>query len=94
MKQYFKSIAFLLLVVPMFLFADEAATVANPAQETANAIQTLTVGLDTLWVLVAGMLVFFMNAGFALVESGFAQSKNTVNILAKNFIVFAAATFS
>ncbi|EOQ97629.1 ammonium transporter [Leptospira wolbachii serovar Codice str. CDC] len=94
MKQYFKSIAFLLLVVPMFLFADDAATVANPAQETANAIQTLTVGLDTLWVLVAGMLVFFMNAGFALVESGFAQSKNTVNILAKNFIVFAAATFS
>ncbi|MCT8334926.1 ammonium transporter [Leptospira sp. 85282-16] len=94
MKQYFKSIAFLLLVVPMFLFADEAATVANPAEETAKAIQTLTVGLDTLWVLVAGMLVFFMNAGFALVESGFAQSKNTVNILAKNFIVFAAATFS
>ncbi|MCW7463333.1 ammonium transporter [Leptospira limi] len=94
MKQYFKSIAFLLLVVPMFLFADEAATVVNPAEETAKAIQTLTVGLDTLWVLVAGMLVFFMNAGFALVESGFAQSKNTVNILAKNFIVFAAATFS
>lgn len=94
MKNYFKSIAFLLLVVPMFLFAEEAATVANPAEETAKAIQTLTVGLDTLWVLVAGMLVFFMNAGFALVESGFAQSKNTVNILAKNFIVFAAATFS
>lgn len=48
--------------------------------------------LDTLWVLLAAMLVFFMNLGFALVESGFARSKNTVNILSKNFIVFAIAS--
>lgn len=47
--------------------------------------------LDTLWTMIAGFLVFFMNAGFALVESGFCRSKNTVNILAKNFIVFAIA---
>lgn len=40
------------------------------------------------------MLVFFMNAGFALVESGMCQAKNTVSILAKNFIVFAASTIS
>ena len=48
--------------------------------------------LDTLWVLMAAMLVFFMNLGFALVESGFARSKNTVNILSKNFIVFAVSS--
>jgi Amt family ammonium transporter len=48
--------------------------------------------LDTLWVLVAGMLVFFMNLGFGLVESGFARAKNTVNIISKNFVVFAIAT--
>ncbi len=48
--------------------------------------------LDTIWVLVAAMLVFFMNLGFGLVESGFARSKNTVNILSKNFIVFAVAS--
>ncbi len=48
--------------------------------------------LDTIWVLVAGMLVFFMNLGFAMVESGFARSKNTVNILSKNFIVFAVSS--
>ncbi|MGI5919768.1 MAG: ammonium transporter [Christensenellales bacterium] len=48
--------------------------------------------VDTLWVLVAGLLVFFMNLGFAAVESGFARSKNTVNILSKNFIVFAVAS--
>jgi Amt family ammonium transporter len=48
--------------------------------------------LDTLWVLIAGMLVFFMNLGFAMVESGFARVKNTVNILSKNFIVFAISS--
>jgi len=48
--------------------------------------------LDTIWVLLAAMLVFFMNLGFALVESGFARSKNTVNILSKNFVVFAVAS--
>jgi len=52
------------------------------------------VALDTVWVLVAGMLVFFMNLGFGLVESGFARAKNTVNIISKNFIVFAVATLA
>lgn len=47
--------------------------------------------IDTLWVLVAAFLVFFMNAGFAFVETGFCRSKNAVNILAKNFSVFAIA---
>ncbi len=48
--------------------------------------------LDTLWVLITAMLVFFMNLGFAMVESGFARAKNCVNILSKNFIVFAASS--
>jgi len=50
------------------------------------------IALDTVWVLVAGMLVFFMNLGFGLVESGFARAKNTVNIISKNFIVFAVSS--
>lgn len=48
--------------------------------------------LDTLWVVFAAVLVFFMNLGFAMVESGFARAKNTVNILSKNFIVFAVSS--
>jgi len=40
------------------------------------------------------MLVFFMNLGFAMVEAGFTRSKNTVNILSKNFIVFAVSSVS
>ena len=47
---------------------------------------------DTLWVLFAGILVFFMNAGFGCLESGFARQKNCVNILSKNFIVFAISS--
>jgi Amt family ammonium transporter len=46
---------------------------------------------DTLWVFLTAILVFFMNLGFASVEAGFARSKNTVNILSKNFIVFAVS---
>src|SRR5687768_2473547 len=52
------------------------------------------VALDTFWVLVTAMLVFFMNAGFALLESGLCRAKNAVNILAKNFIVFAASSLA
>lgn len=50
------------------------------------------VTLDTLWVLICGMLVFFMNMGFACVETGFARSKNATNILSKNLIVFAVSS--
>ena len=48
--------------------------------------------VDTFWVFLAAILVFFMNLGFACVEAGFARSKNTVNILSKNFIVFAISS--
>lgn len=44
---------------------------------------------DTLWVLVAAFLVFFMQAGFAMVEAGFTRAKNAVNILMKNLIDFS-----
>lgn len=62
-------------------------TMASDAH--ARTAEELTVALDTIWVLVTASLVFFMNLGFALVESGFCRAKNTVNILSKNFIVFA-----
>lgn len=51
----------------------------------------VTMIIDTFWVLLAAILVFFMNLGFAAVEAGFARAKN-VNILSKNFIVFAVSS--
>ncbi len=70
-----------LLLVPALALADDGPTTAE-----------LKVTADTIWVLFTGFLVFWMNAGFALVESGFCRKKNTVNILGKNFLVFAATT--
>ena len=55
-------------------------------------MEDLIVSIDTLWVLLCGVLVFFMNAGFGLLETGLTRSKNAVNILAKNFVVFAIAS--
>lgn len=57
-------------------------------------LDTLKISLDTVWVLVTAFLVFFMNAGFALVESGFCRAKNCVNILAKNYVVFAVSSIA
>ena len=50
--------------------------------------QDLGISLDTVWMLLAAMLVFFMQPGFALCEAGFTRSKNTANILFKNFVDF------
>ncbi len=55
-------------------------------------IATLTTGLNTFWVLIAASLVFFMQAGFALVDAGLPRSKNTTNILFKNLMDFAIGT--
>ena len=49
----------------------------------------LTEQLDTLWMLVAAVLVFFMQAGFAMVEAGFTRAKNASNIIMKNLMDFA-----
>jgi Amt family ammonium transporter len=62
------------------------------AQTAAPDIDNTKVALDTLWTMVAAFLVFFMNLGFAMVESGLCRAKNVVNILAKNYIVFAVSS--
>jgi Amt family ammonium transporter len=85
--------------------ADEAATAelapasesSTPGENPAPAAPPLTaadvkVMADTVWTMIAAMLVFFMNLGFGCVESGFCRAKNCVNILSKNFVVFAIAS--
>jgi len=66
-----------------------AAAVGLASDAHAKTAEELTIALDTIWVVLTGSLVFFMNLGFGLVESGFCRAKNTVNILSKNFTVFA-----
>ncbi len=72
--------------------AAESPGAASEASAVAEQLANFKVAVDTVWVLVTGMLVFFMNLGFACVESGFCRTKNTVNILSKNFIVFAVSS--
>ena len=66
----------------------------SAVEETVSAVAESGIsGLDTVWVLIAAMLVFFMQPGFALVEAGFTRSKNTANILMKNFVDFMVGSF-
>lgn len=62
---------------------------AEPTVEEApTTIGDLINGLNTVWMLLAAMLVFFMQPGFALVEAGFTRVKNTANIMMKNLCDF------
>ena len=79
-------------LIPLFLLLFPLITTAQTSvpEEVSNAdkIAELSTGLNTVWMLLAAMLVFFMQPGFALVEAGFTRSKNTANILMKNLVDF------
>ena len=75
------------LIVGLWSFAAVAQEEAAPL--TPEDVQGV---LNAIWIVVASVLVIFMNAGFGMLETGFCRHKNAVNILAKNLIVFAIAT--
>ena len=58
---------------------------------TTAAVQT---NLNVVWTLIAAILVFMMQAGFALVETGFTRAKNAANIMMKNLMDFAAGSLA
>ena len=53
---------------------------------------SIEVDLSIMWITIAGFLVFFMHAGFTLVEAGFTQAKNAVNIAMKNLMAISVGT--
>lgn len=55
-------------------------------EEIVKGITEINGVLDIMWILIAGILVFFMQAGFTLVETGFTRPKNTINIIMKNLM--------
>lgn len=74
-----KKVAILFLISLFFV---------SPAfAETGEAASQGT--LDMIWIMLAAFLVFFMHAGFALVESGFTRAKNSLNIIMKNFLTIS-----
>ncbi len=80
--------------LPLTVLIFLACTVAATAKTTGPTTAELKVALDTIWVLLTAFLVFFMNAGFCMLETGFCRQKNAVNVLAKNLIVFALSTIA
>lgn len=84
------------MLIPSLAFGEESAAQGLTEQIAAltSGMANAKVAMDTIWVLVTAFLVFWMNAGFALVESGFCRQKNAVNILSKNFIVFAVSSIA
>ncbi|MDD3345682.1 MAG: ammonium transporter, partial [Candidatus Omnitrophica bacterium] len=76
---------FVSAVIPLSAFAADP-TGAQTLADNASA------PIDYVWVLVCGFLVFFMQAGFAMVEAGFCRAKNATNLMAKNVIDFVMAS--
>ncbi|MEZ6130538.1 MAG: ammonium transporter [Planctomycetaceae bacterium] len=73
-----------------------AAVEAVPAEEAAVplAAESVLADVDILWTCLAAFLVFFMQAGFALVEAGFTRAKNACNIIMKNLMDFSIGSLS
>jgi ammonium transporter, Amt family len=57
-------------------------------QQVADNAGKAKIGLNLTWTLVAGFLVMFMQAGFALVETGFCRRKNSAHVLMTNFMIY------
>lgn len=75
-----------LLVPVLCLAVDEAVPTLL---SNAAAVKAVQLNLDYVWVLVAAALVFFMQAGFAMVEAGFTRAKSAINIMMKNLMDFS-----
>lgn len=66
---------------------------AAPAVDSA-VIEGLQLNINYVWILLTGILVFNMQAGFAMVELGFARAKNSINIVMKNFLDFCISVIA
>jgi len=63
-----------------------------PVFAEGGEIYASTVGIDTLWVMIAAFFVFIMQAGFGMLEAGLIRTKNTCNVLMNNFLDFCMAS--
>ncbi len=86
MKKIILPIAYLLTSVSMAWAGED---VAPTITSNADAIALVQSHADYMWTLVAAALVFFMQAGFAMVEAGFTRAKNAINIMMKNLMDFS-----
>jgi Amt family ammonium transporter len=92
LKVFALLILVVLMSVPVALAADpEPTPTVLTNKEAIDLVQTHA---NYLWTLVAAALVFFMQAGFAMVEAGFTRAKNSINIMMKNLMDFSIGSIS
>ncbi|WP_457574170.1 ammonium transporter [Desulfolithobacter sp.] len=84
-------LAFIAATAPAF-GAEE--TVQITVETNAAAVEAVQTNLNFVWTLIAAALVFFMQAGFAMVESGFTRAKSAVNIMMKNLLDFSMGSLA
>jgi len=90
-KKIFLAIIAIAFAAPAFA-ADEAVKVTM--EGNAAAVAAVQTNLNYVWTLVAAALVFFMQAGFAMVESGFTRAKSACNIMMKNLLDFSMGSLA
>jgi len=88
MKHIKKKWGWVLLMVLTLAFVFATPVFAQDGGPTAEEVSDITLGLNILWMILGGFLVFFMQAGFALVETGFTRNKNVAHTMMMNMMVF------
>ena len=76
--------AALVLVTSVAAFAVDPSIDVNPIK----GISHTDLGLNNLWIVIGAVLVIFMQAGFALVETGFCRAKHAAHVVSTNFAIF------
>lgn len=84
-------LALFVLAIPITAGAADDATTASAVEVAREEIQT---NINIVWTCIAAFLVFFMQAGFAMVETGFTRAKNAVNIIMKNLMDFSVGSIA
>jgi ammonium transporter, Amt family len=84
----------LYILVLVLLFSAPALAADAEASALEAATEEIQANINIVWTCIAAFMVFFMQAGFAMVEAGFTRAKNAVNILMKNLMDFSVGTIT
>src|SRR3954468_21399903 len=77
-----------LVPVILVLLSSAAFASSTDTSDPTNALSHTDIGLNLLWVVIGAVLVIFMQAGFALVETGFCRAKHAAHVVSTNFAIF------
>ncbi len=89
-----KKVLWIIPIVALIVSLFALPAFAEDSEATLKALEGLQNNLNIVWTCVAAFFVFFMQAGFAMVEAGFTRAKNAVNILMKNLMDFSIGTLA